>query len=54
MLCINPFPMLRPVSKEEALKLLDYYGKIDPKISASVGIVSMPETVIDTIMEKPE
>lgn len=24
----NPFPMLRPVSKEEALKRWDYYGKI--------------------------
>ena len=28
MSCINPFPMLRPVSKEEALKRWDYYGKI--------------------------
>lgn len=26
--CINPFPRLRPVSKSEALKRWDYYGKI--------------------------
>ncbi|AHG20648.1 hypothetical protein Z042_14225 [Chania multitudinisentens RB-25] len=28
MQCINPFPMLRPVSKAEALKRWDYYGEI--------------------------
>lgn len=28
MSCINPFPLLRPVSKEEALKRWDYYGEI--------------------------